>query len=157
MSFYHSLLSELSWESILTSLESNISQEEVFSKWIIEQVIFTSDEKKNLLQLQSSEDLSLVSIPLLPSASACTTIFWAYLQLTCFLWKRILNEYSISVKKLMYITLITVKLYEQSPSDVQSCIISKFCSSAHILLLCGKISVVTIKGKHTLLGFSAWN
>ena len=49
----------------------------------------------------------------------------------------------------MYITLITVKLYEQSPSDVQSCIISKFCSSAHILLLCGKISVVVIKGRYT--------
>jgi len=101
------------------------------------------------LQLQLGEDLFEGSILLLLSASACTTIFWAYLQLTCLLWKRFLNEYiSLLIEKLMYTALVTVKLYQQSPADVQSCIISQFCSSAHILLLCGKISIVAIKGRY---------
>ena len=143
------LSSKLPWENILALIESKVSQEELVSKWILDQVMIAYDDENILHQLQSSEDLSEESIPLLPSASACTTMFWACLQLTCLLWKRVLNKYNISVEKLMYTTLITVKLYEQSPSDVQSCIISKFCSSAHILLLCGKISVVVIKGKYT--------
>ena len=142
--------SKLSWEKALALIESKVSQEELVSKWIMDIVMIACDDENILLQLQSSEDLSEESIPLLPSASACTTMFWACLQLTCLLWKRFLNKYNLSVEKqLTYITLVTVKLYEQSPSDIQSCIITKFCSSAHILLLCGKISVVVIKGKYT--------
>ena len=144
------LSSKLPWENILALIESKVSQEELVSKWIMDIVMIACDDENILLQLQSSEDLSEESIPLLPSASACATIFWACLQLTCLLWKRVLNKYNISVEKqLMYTTLVTVKLYEQSPSDVQSCIINKFCSSAHILLLCGKISIVAIKGNYT--------
>ena len=116
--------------------------------WIMNQVMIACDDENIPFRLQSGEDLSQGSILLLPSASACTTIFWAYLQLTCLLWKRVLNECSLPVEKLMHATLVTIKLYEQSPSDVQSCIISKFCSSAHILLLCGKISIVAIKGRY---------
>ena len=143
------LSSKLPWENILALIESKVSQEELVSKWIMDIVMIACDDENILLQLQSSEDLSEESIPLLPSASACATIFWACLQLTCLLWKRVLSKYNLSLEKLMYATLVTVKLYEQSPSDVQNCIISKFCSSAHILLLCGKISIVAIKGNYT--------
>jgi len=72
-----------------------------------------------------------------------------YAQLTCLLWKRILNEYcDLVVEKLQYTVHITVNLYGQSPSDVQCSIISKFCSSPQILLLCTKLAIIAIKGRY---------
>ena len=137
--------SKLCWEEIVASLKSTISQEVLFTRWMQEQVI--CEDKEEVLQLSSSENLSQESTPLIPSSSACYTLFWAYFQLTCLLWKRVLNGNSgLLFKKTTHVTHITVKLYEQSPLHVQKHITDTFCSSAQILLLCGQIALTAIKG-----------
>ena len=140
--------SKLCWEEIVASLNSTIYQEVLFTRWMLEQVIFVWEDKEEVLQSSSSENLSQESTPLIPSSKSCCTLFWAYFQLTCLLWKRVLNGNSgpLLFQKVTYVTRITVKLYEQSPSHVQKHIADAFCSSAQILLLCGQIAITAIKG-----------
>ena len=139
--------SKLCWEEIVASLNSTIYQEVLFTRWMLEQVIFVCEDKEEVLQSSSSENLSQESTPLIPSSKSCCTLFWAYFQLTCLLWKSVLNGNSgLLFQKTTYVTRITVKLYEQSPSHVQKHIADAFCSSAQILLLCGQIAITAIKG-----------
>lgn len=129
----------------------NIDQEVLFTRWMMEQVVFVCSGKEKLLQESSSENLPEKSTPLIPSSSACCTLFWAYLQLTYLLWKKVLNgNGDLFFQKVTYVTHITVKLYEQSPPTVQNDIIKAFCSSAQILLLCGQISITAIKGMNLI-------
>ena len=119
---------------------------------MLEQVIFVCEDEEEVLQLSLSEHLSRESTPLIPSSSACCTLFWAYFQLTCLLWKRVLNgNGGLLFQKITYATHITVELYEQSPSNVKKCIANAFCSSVQILLLCGQIAITAIRGKGLVL------
>ena len=132
----------------MASINSNIDQEVLFTRWMVEQVIFVDGGKEKLLQESSPENLPT---SLIPSSCACCTLFWAYFQLTCSLWKRVLNGNSgLLFQKTTYVTRITVKLYEQSPSTVQKRITNAFCSSAQILLLCGQIGITAIKGTNLM-------
>ena len=143
---------KLCWEEIVASLKSNISQEMLFTRWMLEQVIFVCEDEEEVLQLSLSEHLSRESTPLIPSSSACCTLFWAYFQLTCLLWKRVLNgNGGLLFQKITYATHITVELYEQSPSNVKKCIANAFCSSVQILLLYGQIAITAIRGKGLVL------
>ena len=138
----------------MASLNSSVSQEVLFTRWMLEQVIFVCEDKEEVLQVSSSENPSQESTPLIPSSSACCTLFWAYFQLTCLLWKRVLNGIGGPLfQKITYVTRITVKLYEQSPSSVQKCIANTFCSSAQILLLCGQIAITAVKGMNMIFFF----
>jgi len=131
----------------MASLNSSISQEVLFTRWMLEQVIFVCEDKEEVLQVSSSENPSQESTPLIPSSSACCTLFWAYFQLTCLLWKKVLNgNGALLFQKITYVTRITVKLYEQSSSGVQKHITDAFCSRVQIFLLCGQIAVAAIKG-----------
>ena len=136
----------------MVSLNSSISQEVLFTRWMLEQVIFVCEDKEEVLRVSSSENLSQESTHLISSSSACCTLFWAYFQLTCLLWKRVLNgNGGLLFQKITYVTHITVELYEQSPSNVQKCIANAFCSSAQILLLCGQIAITAIRSKDLIL------
>ena len=148
MMFINLPFSRLCWEEIVMSLKSNISQEVLFTRWMVEQVILGYEHKKELLQMSSSEKLPELSTPLIFCSSSCHTLFWTYFQLTCILWKRVLNGNSgpLLFQKTTYVTYIIVKLYEQSPSHIQKHITDVFCSSAQILLLCGQIAITAIKG-----------
>ena len=152
MSIFSNLFcSKLCWEEIVASLNSTISQQVLFTRWMLEQVILICEDKKEVLQLSSSENLSQETTPLIPSCRSCCTLFWAYFQLTCLLWKRVLNgNGDILFQKIAYVTHFTVKLYEQSPSHVQKQITDAFCSSAQILLLCGQIAIIAIKGTYLI-------
>ena len=146
---FHFFFSTLPVEETLVSLNSTISQEELFSKWMVEQVMLAHDDKGTVSQPLPSGNLSQVSTPQLLSTNTCSILFWTYTQLTCLLWKRALNEKcDLIVEKLQYTVHITVNLYGQSPSDVQCSIISKFCSSPQILLLCSKLAIIAIKGRY---------
>ena len=143
--------SKLCSEKIVASLNSTIYQEVLFTRWMLEQVIFVWEDKEEVLQSSSSENLSQESTPLIPSSKSCCTLFWAYFQLTCLLWKRVLNGNSGPLfQKVTYVTHITVKLYEQSPSHVQKHITNVFCSSGQILLLCDQIAITAIKGTNLI-------
>ena len=135
----------------MASLNSNISQEVSFIRWMMEEVIFVCEDKEEVLQLSSSENLSQEATPLVPSSRSCYNLFWAYFQLTCLLWKRVLNGNSgLLFQKITYVTCITAKLYEQSPSHAQKHITDAFCSSTQILLLCGQIAITAIKGTNLM-------
>ena len=135
----------------MASLNSNISQEVLFTRWMLEQVILVCEDKEEALQLSSSENLFQETTPLILSSKSCCTLFWAYFQLTCLLWKRVLNgNGGLLFQKITYVTNITVKLYEQSPSHVQKHITNAFCSSTQILLLCGQIAITAIKGTNLI-------
>ena len=152
--FINLLYSKLRWEEMMVSLNSSISQEVLFTRWMLEQVIFVCEDKEEVLQVSSSENPSQESTLLIPSSSACCTLFWAYFQLTCLLWKKVLNgNGGLLFQKITYVTRITVKLYEQSPSSVQKCIANTFCSSAQILLLCGQIAITAVKGMNIIIIF----
>ena len=148
MMFINLPFSRLCWEEIVMSLKSNISQEVLFTRWMVEQVILGYEHKKELLQISSSEKLPELSTPLIFCSSSCHTLFWTYFQLTFILWKRILNGNSgpLLFQKTTYVTHIIVKLYEQSPSHIQKHITDVFCSSTQVLLLCGQIAITAIKG-----------
>ena len=149
--FSNLFCSKLCWEEIVAFLNSNISQQVLFTRWMLEQVILICEDKKEVLQLSSSENLSQETTPLIPSCRSCCTLFWAYFQLTCLLWKRVLNGNSgLLFQKITYVTNITAKLYEQSPSHVQKHITNAFCSSTQILLLCGQIAITAIKGTNLI-------
>ena len=136
---------------MMVSLNSSISQEVLFTRWMLEQVIFVCEDKEEVLQVSSSENLSQESTHLISSSSACCTLFWAYFQLTCLLWKRVLNgNGALLFQKITYVTHVTVKLYEQSPSSVQKDITNKICSSAQVLLLCGQIAITAVKGTNMI-------
>ena len=136
------------WEEAVASLNSTISQEVAFTRWMLEQVVLGCGDKKELLQISSKDKLLEVSTPLIFSSSSCQSLFWTCFQLICILWKRVLigNSGLLLFQKIIYVTHIAVKLYEQSPSDVQKHITSAYCSSAQILLLCGQIAITAIKG-----------
>ena len=140
--------SRLCCEEVVASLKSNISQEVLFTRWMVKQVILGYEHKKELLQMSSRETSPELSTPLIFSSSSCHTLFWTCFQLTCILWKRLLNGNigPLLFQKITHITHITVKLYEQSPSTVQKHITDAFCSSTQILLLCGQIAITAIKG-----------
>ena len=143
--------SKLCWEEIVAFLNSTIYQEVLFTRWMLEQLILVYEDKEEVLQLSSSENLSQETTPLIPSCRSCCTLFWAYFQLMCLLWKRVLNGNSgLLFQKITYVTHITVKLYEQSPSHIQKHITDAFCSSAQILLLCGQIAITAIKGTNLM-------
>ena len=134
------------WEEIAASLNLNIAQEALITRWMVKRLIYEED----LLQLSSSENSEELT-PLLPSSKSCCTLFWAYFQLTCLLWKRVLNgNGGLLFQKITYVTHITVKLYEQSPSNVQKHITDAFCFSAQILLLCCQIAITAIKGTYLI-------
>ena len=143
--------SKLCSEKIVASLNSTIYQEALFTRWMLEQVIFVSEDNEKVLQFSSSENLPQDSTLLVPSSNSCCTLFWTYFQLTCLLWKRVLNGNSGPLfQKATYVTRITVKLYEQSPSHVQKHITNVFCSSVQILLLCDQIAITAIKGMNLI-------
>ena len=149
--FFNLFCSKLCWEEIVASLNSNISQEVFFTRWTLERVILVCEDNQEVFQLSSSENLPQESTPLIPSSKSCCTLFWAYFQLTCLLWKRVLNGNSgLLFQKITYVTHITAKLYEQSPSHVQKHITNAFCSSAQIILLCGQIAITAIKGTNLI-------
>ena len=134
----------LCWEEVVASLKSNVSQEVSLTRWMVEQVIIVCDDKNE----SSSGSLPEVSTPLIPSSKSCSTLLLAYFQLTCLLWKRVLKgNNSPLFQKTTYVTHITIKLYEQSPLHVQKHISDVFSSSAQILLLCGQIALMVIKGE----------
>ena len=144
--------SKLCWEEVVASLNSTISQQVLFTRWMLEKVIFVCEGKEEVLQLSPSENLSQETTPLIPSCRSCCTLFWAYFQLTCLLWKRVLNGNSgLLFQKITYVTHVTAKLYEQNPSHVQKHITDAFCSSTQILLLCGQIAITAIKGTNLML------
>ena len=135
----------------MASLNSSVSQEVLFTRWMLEQVIVVCEDKEEVLQVSSSEYPSQESTPLISSSSTCCTLFWAYFQLTCLLWKRVLNgNDGLMSQKITYVTNIVVKLYEQSPSEVQKDIANTFCSCAQALLLCGQIAISAIKGTYLI-------
>jgi len=78
------------WEEITASLLLNLSQEAIITRWMVKRLIFVCDYKEEQLHLSSSEIPEELT-HLLPSSCACCTLFWAYFQLTCLLWKRVLN------------------------------------------------------------------
>ena len=136
---------------MIASLNSSISQEVLFTRWMLEQVIFVCEDKEEVLEVSSSENPSQESTLLISSSGACCTLFWAYFQLTCLLWKRVLNGNGGPLfQKITYVTHITVKLYEQSPSGVQKDISNKICSSARVLLLCSQIAITAVKGMNMI-------
>ena len=149
--FFNLFCSKLCWQEIVASLNSTISQEVLFTRWMLEQVILVCEDNKEAFQSSSTENLLQEPTPLIPSSKSCCTLFWAYFQLTCLLWKRVLNGNSgLLFQKTTYVTRITVKLYEQSPSHVQKHVTDAFCSSAQILLLCGQIAITAIKGTNLI-------
>ena len=145
---YSSTFSRLCWEEAVASLNSFISQEVAFTRWMLEQVVLRCGDKTELLQISSNDKLLEVSTPLIFCSSSCQSLLWTCFQLICILWKRVLigNSGLLLFQKIIYVTHITLKLYEQSPSDVQKHITSAYCSSAQTLLLCGQIAISAIKG-----------
>ena len=124
-----------------------ISQEGLFTSWMVKELLFVCEDKEEILQLSSSENLSQVHLS--PSCGACYTLFWTYIQLSCLLWKRVLNgSTGLLLQKTTYITQITIKLYEQSPTNIQKYIANVFSSSAEILQLCCQIALTAIKGMY---------
>lgn len=123
-----------------------VSQEVLFTSWMVEQLLFVCDDKK-IPQLSSNENLPEVRLP--PSSGACYTLLCPYIQLSILLWKRVWNENSgLLLRKIIYVTHVTVKLYEQSPTSIQKYIADVFSSSAKILLLCCQIAITAIKGMY---------
>ena len=124
-----------------------ISQEALFTSWMVEQLLFVCEDEDEVLQLSSSENLPEVHLS--PSCGACYTLFWTYIQLSCLLWKRVLNGSSgLLLQKTTYITQITIKLFEQSPTNIQKYIADVFSSSSQILQLCCQIALTAIKGMY---------
>ena len=154
MLFINLHFSKLCWKEIVVSLNLKIDREALFTKWVMEQISLVCGDIEELPQVSSSESLPKVSTRqestlLIPSSSACCTLFWAYFQLTCLLWKRVLNGNGGPLfQKITYVTHITVKLYEQSPSNDQKCIANTFCTNADVqnLLLCGQMAITAMKG-----------
>jgi len=145
--FIDLFFSKFCWEELVAFLNSKISQEVSLKRWMVDQLIFVCDDNKELLEMSLSESLPEVSTFLIPSSKACCTLLLAYFQLTCLLWRRVLEGNNGSLfQKIIYVTHITIKLYEQSPLHVQKHITDAFCSSAQTLLLCGQIALIAIKG-----------
>lgn len=123
-----------------------VSQEVLFTSWMVEQLLFVCDDKK-IPQLSSNENLPEVRLP--PSSGVCYTLLCPYIQLSILLWKRVWNENSgLLLRKIIYVTHVTVKLYEQSSTSIQKYIADVFSSSAKILLLCCQIAITAIKGMY---------
>ena len=137
----------------MASINSTIDREVLFTRWMMEQVIFICNDKEKVLEESSSESLPEKSTLLISSSSACYALFWAYFQLTCLLWKKILNgNGGLLFQKITYVTHITAELYEQSPSSVQKCIVNVFSSSADVqnLLLFGQMAITAMKGTYLI-------
>ena len=96
----------------MASINSTIDREVLFTRWVMEQVIFICNDKEKVLEESSSESLPEKSTLLISSSSACYALFWAYFQLTCLLWKKVLNgNGGLLFQKITYVTHITAELY----------------------------------------------
>ena len=127
-------------------MAAKVLDEELCSKWILEQLTTTSLETSHQL-LQN--DVPNTSMHLLPSLSSLFHLFWVYFQLCCLYWKDAINEdlhASNISQELKYTTHVSLNVYEQSPVDVQNMIVHHFCSMTDVVVLCGKLAVAALRG-----------
>ena len=139
--------SRLLCQDKLEMLEARISDEELCTMWMIEHITMDSSVT---LERKDHPELCSAHLPILPSTGTLECLFWSYFQLACVLWNQILtdgrNLNALLAKKLGHTVRLATLIFEQSPQDIQDCIIRKICMSSDILLLCGRLAVALIKG-----------
>lgn len=116
---------------------------------MIEQITASSITLKDGHQIRSLPKC-YAHLPLLPSTGTLSCLFWSYFQFTCILWKQVLTDMhtpnELLVRKLDHAIQVATVIYDQSPQDIQNCIIRKFSLSSDILLLCGRLAIAAIQG-----------
>ena len=114
---------------------------------MIQQVTASNNALESECQIPSVDTCSRY----LPSTGTLTHLFWNYFQLTCILWNQILIDKHMSndslMKKITHAIQVATVIFEQSPQDVQSCIIKNFGLNSDTLLICGRVAIAAIEGK----------
>ena len=133
----------------LEPLKKKLSDQDLCTAWMIEQITASNIALENEHQIQSLKTCS-THLPLLPSTGTLKCLFWNYFQLTCILWNEILTDKHTRndslVRKLGHAVRVATVVFEQSPLDTQSYIIKNFSLSSDILILCGRLAIAAIEG-----------
>ena len=139
----------MSLEDACESASTRLSHEKSLNKWMIEHITARRATPTDEHQVQALEG-DFTHLPLLPSTGTLSLLFWSYFQSACTLWKEVMTDvhspYESLMRKLDHVIHVTTVIYEQSPQDVQSSIISKFSVSSDNLFTSEKVAIMTCEG-----------